>query len=90
MASAVAEEAISAIRTVFAFGGQGKERKRYESMLKPGMIYACKRNFITGLGMAIHWTTIYLALGFGIWYGVRLIIDVDNQYTIGDVVIVFW
>lgn len=89
-ASSVAEEAISAIRTVFAFGGQEKERKRYETMLKPGMINACKRNFVTGLGMSIHWTTIYLALGFGIWYGVQLIISPDDIYTIGDVVIVFW
>ena len=89
-ASSVAEEAISAIRTVFAFGGQEKERQRYESMLKPGMILACKRNFVTGLGMALHWTIIYIALGLGIWYGVRLIISVDDIYTIGDVVIVFW
>ncbi|KAF7494106.1 Multidrug resistance protein 1A [Sarcoptes scabiei] len=89
LASSVAEEVISSIQTVFAFGGQQKEYDRYESKLRPGMIFACKRNFVTSLCVAIHWATIYLALALGIWYGVHLIVD-EHTYSIGKVVIVFW
>jgi len=93
-AGTVAEEVISAIRTVFAFGGEAKEVERYEKNLFPAMKSGIRRNFITGLGNGITWACLYGGLALGIWFGVKLIIDskVDetNPYTIGSIVIVFW
>lgn len=88
IASSVAEEAISAIRTVFAFGGQAKERGRYERLLKPAMKNAYKRNLFTGIGTSMNWLTLYSSIGLGIWYGVQLIITED--YDLENVVVVFW
>jgi ATP-binding cassette subfamily B (MDR/TAP) protein 1 len=93
-AGTVAEEVISAIRTVFAFGGEAKEVERYEKNLFPAMKSGIRRNFATGLGNGITWACLYGGLALGIWFGVKLIIDskVDetNPYTIGSIVIVFW
>ncbi|OTF74455.1 ABC transporter sub-family C-like protein, partial [Euroglyphus maynei] len=58
-ASSVAEEAISAIRTVFAFTGQYKELKRYETRLHPAMVYGFKRNIVNAIGNSINWATLY-------------------------------
>lgn len=49
-AGSVAEEVISAIRTVLAFGGQHKEVERYERHLWPALKSGIKRNFMTGFG----------------------------------------
>ena len=75
---------------MFAFGGQAKERRRYERMLKPAMVSGCRRNFVTGIGSSINWATLYASFALGIWYGVKLITNQNENYTIGDVVIVFW
>ena len=58
-AGAIAEEALSAIRTVVAFGGQDKEVERYENKL----VYARKagtlRGILTGVGGGVMWLIIY-------------------------------
>ena len=58
-AGAIAEETLSAIRTVVAFGGQDKEVQRYESKL----VYARKagtlRGILTGVGGGVMWLIIY-------------------------------
>ena len=90
----VAEEVISAIRTVYAFGGESKEVNRYEKNLIPALKNGIKRNFITGLGNGILYSCLYFGLALGIWYGVTLILDEADDgtgvYTIGNVVIIFW
>ena len=65
----MAEEVISSIRTVYAFGGEDKEVERYEQKLFPAMKCGIKRNFITGLGNGILWACMYvgLALGHLVW-----------------------
>ncbi len=93
-AGTVAEEVISAVRTVFAFGGEAKEVERYEKNLCPAMKSGIRRNFITGLGQSIMWSCLYSGFALGIWYGVKLIIDSreshNELYTIGTMAIVFW
>ncbi|CAG2164999.1 unnamed protein product [Oppiella nova] len=90
----VAEEVISAIRTVYSFGGESKEIDRYVTNLKPAMKSGIRRNFLTGLGTGLMWLCLYCGFGLGIWYGVKLIIlseqNNDDLYTIGKMVIVFW
>lgn len=89
-ASSAAEEVISGIRTVFAFSGQKKESKRYEDLLIPAMKNGFKRSFATSLISAINYGVLYVNFGLGIWYGCKLILEKDGDYTIGNVVIVFW
>ena len=93
-AGSVAEEAISAIRTVFAFGGQDSEVKRYERHLSPALKSGIKRNFMTGLGNGLMFACLYGGLALGIWFGVQMIIAAreagTDEYTIGTIVIVFW
>ena len=86
----MAEEAISAIRTVFAFGGQDKEQQRYKRMLKPAMKAGFKRNAITAIGNSINWGVLYASFALGLWYGVKLVLNPEENYSIGDVIIVFW
>jgi ABC-type multidrug transport system fused ATPase/permease subunit len=87
----VAEEVISAIRTVYAFGGEDKEVNRYETNLLPALRSGIKRNIITGLGNGILYATLYLGLALGIWYGVKLIVEEDSgDYSIGDITLIFW
>lgn len=54
-ASTASEEAISAIRTVYAFNGQKKEVQRYEKILRRGMIAGIKQNIASSLNMASAW-----------------------------------
>ena len=58
-AGGIAEEVLSSIRTVVAFGGQDKEVERYESKL----VYARKagtlRGVLTGVGGGLMWFIIY-------------------------------
>ncbi|GAB1600866.1 hypothetical protein Ahia01_000364800 [Argonauta hians] len=69
----VAEEVISSIRTVVAFGGETKECQRYEYLLglakKAGII----KGVVTGCssGFSLFCLFCYYALGF--WYGAKLI-----------------
>ena len=87
-ASSVAEEAISSIRTVFAFSGQSKERSRYEQTIKPAMKAGCKRNLVAAIDNSVGWSSMYFGLAIGVWYGVMLILD--EGYTVGDTVIIYW
>ncbi|CAG2113799.1 unnamed protein product, partial [Medioppia subpectinata] len=90
----VAEEVISAVRTVYAFGGEAKEVNRYEKNLVPAMRSGIKRNFITGLGNGVLYSTLYFGMALGIWFGVKLTIgsmeEHSDEYTIGKIVIIFW
>ena len=86
----VAEEVISAIRTVYAFGGENKESERYEKNLVPAMKSGIKRNFMTGLGNGVLYSCLYFGLALGIWYGVKLSLADIEGYTIGSIVIIFW
>ena len=70
-----AEEVLSSIRTVVAFGGQDKEVERYESKL----VYAKKagllRGILVGVGGGFMWLIIYSSYALAFWYGVKLIMD---------------
>lgn len=47
----LAEQAISAIRTVVAFGGESCEIRKYEEELKLGFSKGMRRAIITGMGI---------------------------------------
>ncbi|GFQ72411.1 ATP-dependent translocase ABCB1 [Trichonephila clavata] len=92
-AGAAAEEALSSIRTVVAFGGELKEIERYEKCLAPARKKGIKRGFLTSLGSGVTWFCIFSGFALAFWYGVKLIIeDKDEQnpeYTAAVLVITF-
>ncbi|XP_071033679.1 ATP-dependent translocase ABCB1 isoform X2 [Parasteatoda tepidariorum] len=93
-AGAVAEEVLSSIRTVSAFGGEIKEIQRYENRLLPAMRKGIKRGLWTALGASITWFSIFAGYALAFWYGVQLIIEgygqVDPEYDGGVLIIVFF
>jgi ATP-binding cassette subfamily B (MDR/TAP) protein 1 len=95
MAGAVAEEVLSAIRTVFAFNGSRKEHKRYESKLDIAKGYGIKKGFVNGAMMGFLWLVINCAYALGFWYGWTLTEAKDEatglyQYSVGTILLVFF
>ncbi|XP_015524858.1 ATP-dependent translocase ABCB1 [Neodiprion lecontei] len=80
-AGSIAEEVLSAMRTVVAFGGQKLELTRYTENL----IYAYKNNtkraMFSGFGFGMLWFFIYSSYALSFWYGVGLIIEERNLDT---------
>ena len=64
----MAEEIISSIRTVVAFGGQEKEFQRFQDALHPARNTGIKRGLFTGLASGIYWFLLYLTYALAFWY----------------------
>ncbi|RWS02634.1 multidrug resistance protein 1-like protein, partial [Dinothrombium tinctorium] len=86
-AAAIAEEVLSSIRTVYAFGGQEKEVKRYSNSLIGAKSSGIKRSFATGFSMGFLWFGMFASYSFGFWYGIKLILN--NEYTAKKLMVVF-
>ncbi|XP_051872371.1 ATP-binding cassette, sub-family B (MDR/TAP), member 4 [Pristis pectinata] len=87
-AGAVAEEALSAIRTVVAFGGQKKEIERYLKNLIEGQRLGIKKAISSNVAVGLTFLIIYASYALAFWYGSTLVLDED--YTIGTVLTVFF
>ncbi|KAJ1100830.1 hypothetical protein NDU88_005905 [Pleurodeles waltl] len=88
-AGAVAEEVLSAIRTVIAFGGQKKEIIRYEKNLEDAKKIGIKKAVTANISMGFAFLLIYASYALAFWYGTSLIID-EKSYSIGSVLTVFF
>lgn len=73
-AGSIAEEVLSAIRTVMAFGGQEKELERYSKNLVFARDNNIRRSMFTGIGFGILWFFIYGSYALAFWYGVKLVL----------------
>ncbi|XP_053289020.1 ATP-binding cassette, sub-family B (MDR/TAP), member 4 [Pleuronectes platessa] len=87
-AGAVAEEVLSAIRTVFAFSGQDREIKRYHKNLEDAKVMGIKKALSANISMGFTFMVIYLSYALAFWYGSTLILS--NEYTIGSVLTVLF
>lgn len=65
----LAEEIISAIRTVVVFGGEEKESRRFQDALQPARKAGIRRGLLTGIGEGISWFVTYASYGLAFWYG---------------------
>ena len=81
-AGAIAEEVLSSIRTVFAFGGEEKEIGRYDSKLSLARKAGVMRGVLVALGAGVMWFIIYGSYGLAFWYGVKLIMDDREACTV--------
>ncbi|XP_078355076.1 ATP-dependent translocase ABCB1-like, partial [Oculina patagonica] len=87
-AGSIAEEVLSSIKTVAAFGGEKKEIARYSSHLAEARDFGVKKGFMTGLGMGFFQVIIYSSYALAFWYGSKLIID--EEMNGGQLLIVFF
>nr|XP_054597178.1 ATP-binding cassette, sub-family B (MDR/TAP), member 4 isoform X2 [Nothobranchius furzeri] len=87
-AGAVAEEVLSAIRTVYAFSGQNKEIDRYHKNLEDAKRMGIKKAISANIAMGFTFMMIYLSYALAFWYGSTLILG--GEYTIGKVLTVFF
>eukprot|EP00903_Cladosiphon_okamuranus_P019102 g17578.t1 len=96
-AAGVAEEAISSIRTVVAFGGEKRESKRYKSRVEEAMDTSIKSGIGFAKALAVMMFIIFCSYGLGMWYGASEVARGLRQgcvghacVTGGDVLTVFW
>ncbi|KAM4736476.1 ATP-dependent translocase ABCB1 isoform 1-T2 [Anableps anableps] len=87
-AGAVAEEVLSAIRTVYAFSGQKKEIERYHKNLEDAKSMGIRKAISANIAMGFTFLMIYLSYALAFWYGSTLILS--GEYTIGSVLTVFF
>ncbi|XP_061441927.1 ATP-binding cassette sub-family B member 5 [Rhineura floridana] len=89
-AGAVAEEILSAIRTVVAFNGQVKAMARYDANLEDARIVGMKKAITTNISIGVSQFFIYGCYALAFWYGTKLTRDEKEAYDIGTVLIVFF
>ncbi|XP_062979770.1 ATP-dependent translocase ABCB1-like [Elgaria multicarinata webbii] len=87
-AGAVAEEILSAIRTVVAFNGQAKAKARYDANLEEAMSVGMKKSIAKNITVGISRFFICGCYALGFWYGTKLTVDDKDNYDIGKVLIV--
>uniref|UniRef100_A0AC35GLM7 Uncharacterized protein n=1 Tax=Panagrolaimus sp. PS1159 TaxID=55785 RepID=A0AC35GLM7_9BILA len=88
IASSIAEEVLSAIRTVMAFNAQFFELKRYEDCLVNARKIGFRKAFIVSVCNGIYIFVEFVAIGMGFWYGAKLVYE--SGVSPGTVFGVFW
>lgn len=83
-AGAVAEEALSSIRIVSAFGGEKKESMRYDKHLERAKNMGVKKNLFFGLGQGMFWIVLFGTLAIAFWYGSKLVRE--EKLTPGEMI----
>uniref|UniRef100_A0A3B3D028 Bile salt export pump n=1 Tax=Oryzias melastigma TaxID=30732 RepID=A0A3B3D028_ORYME len=88
-AGAVADEVLSSIRTVAAFGGEKKEVARYDRNLVSAQRWGIRKGLIMGFFTGYMWLIIFLCYALAFWYGSTLVVDAE-EYTPGTLLQVFF
>ncbi|XP_015214469.2 bile salt export pump-like [Lepisosteus oculatus] len=88
-AGAVAEEVLSSVRTVAAFGGEEKEVERYDRNLIKAQNWGVKKNAIIGVFQGYLWCIIFFCYALAFWYGSKLVIDA-RELSPGGLIQVFF
>ncbi|XP_009077778.1 PREDICTED: multidrug resistance protein 1-like, partial [Acanthisitta chloris] len=88
-AGAVAEEILTAIRTVVAFNGQQKALAKYDANLETAKRVGVKKSITTNISLGVSQFLIFGSYALAFWYGTKLTAE-DEHYDIGRVLIVFF
>nr|XP_033801594.1 bile salt export pump isoform X3 [Geotrypetes seraphini] len=88
-AGAVADEVLSSMRTVAAFGGERKEVERYERNLLFAQRWGIRKGIIMGTFTGYMWLIIFLCYALAFWYGSKLVLD-EEEYSPGNLMQVFF
>ncbi|KAG7308521.1 hypothetical protein JYU34_005733 [Plutella xylostella] len=89
LASSVAEEVLSSIRTVYAFNGQRKEIDRYQVHLEDASAINIKKAFFNGMAMGTLFFCIFCAYALSFWFGFQFITN-DDAYDVETMIAVFF
>ncbi|CAJ0767505.1 3661_t:CDS:10 [Entrophospora sp. SA101] len=87
-AGGVAEQVLSGIRTVVAFGGEQREIQRYISKLEIAYKFGKRKSIVNGLGMGFMLIAMFGSYGLAFWYGSILI--VNGEENGGDILNAFF
>ena len=87
-AGAVAEEVLSAMRTVAAFGSEPNEVERYAVELEKARVENTRKGLVTGLGIGTTLLVTFCSYALAFWYGSTLV--ESGIMTAGDVVSTFF
>lgn len=87
-AGAIAQEVLSSIRTVIAFGGQDKECIRYNANLADARKFGVKKTTASGGGMGVIYFIMFACYALAFWYGSKLVRE-EEAYTAGVMLTVF-
>ncbi|XP_008944124.1 PREDICTED: multidrug resistance protein 1-like [Merops nubicus] len=88
-AGAVAEEILTAIRTVVAFNGQQKALSKYDANLEMARSVGVKKAITTNISLGVSQFIIFGSYALAFWYGTKLTAE-EKNYDIGRVLIVFF
>uniref|UniRef100_A0A4W5MJL4 Bile salt export pump n=1 Tax=Hucho hucho TaxID=62062 RepID=A0A4W5MJL4_9TELE len=88
-AGAVADEVLTSIRTVAAFGGELKEVERYDKNLISAQRWGIRKGLIMGFFTGYMWFIIFLCYALAFWYGSSLVVDTE-EYSPGTLLQVFF
>ncbi|CAK1551194.1 unnamed protein product [Leptosia nina] len=89
-AGTVAEEVISAIRTVYAFSGQEKEIARYETHLNEARKVNIQKGFFNGIAMGTLFFCIFCSYAMSFWFGYQFIENEEENYDVDTMIAVFF
>ncbi|GAB1286397.1 Bile salt export pump [Apodemus speciosus] len=87
-AGSVADEVLSSIRTVAAFGGENKEVERYEKNLVFAQRWGTWKGMVMGFFTGYMWCLIFFCYALAFWYGSTLVLD-EEEYTPGTLIQIF-
>ncbi|KXS09939.1 multidrug resistance protein 3 [Gonapodya prolifera JEL478] len=87
-AGAVAEQSLSNIRTVAAFGGERRDAERYAEKVKVAYVWGVQIGVVAGIGLGTIFFVVFSLYGFAFWYGSTLIDS--GEYNGGQVLNVFF
>ncbi|KAI0978086.1 hypothetical protein GJ496_006297 [Pomphorhynchus laevis] len=86
----VAEEVLSAIKTVQAFNGQVREGRRYDNNLHDARRLGIRKSLFIGISQLFVNLFLYASFAVLVWYGPLLIREEPHYYTPGTVMVVFF
>ncbi|XP_063364406.1 ATP-dependent translocase ABCB1-like [Cydia amplana] len=89
-ASAIAEEVISSVRTVYAYNGQEKEIERYKEPLAKARQIHIKKDISTGLAMSLLTLGTFCSYGLSFYFGAYLMIKEPEYYDANVMFSVFF
>ena len=87
-AGGIAEEVISCMRTVVAFGGENTEIARYLDRVAAAQKEGEKSAHVVGAGLGVTFFIMFASYGLAFWYGSKLI--EAGEMEAGDVTTVFF
>ncbi|MBN3283765.1 MDR1 protein, partial [Polyodon spathula] len=89
-AGAVAEEILVSIRTVVAFNGQKKAVEKPRRKVCSTKELGVKKVITTNISLGLSQFIIFGSYALAFWYGTKLVVDDPQNYTIGNMLTVFF